>query len=65
MDDETRAAISAAKIVSKGLTRTLRTYLHVVNELEKRLEALDAEPQLGGRANGDNRSTSKELVGRQ
>jgi hypothetical protein len=65
VDEETRKALSAARIVTKGLLRTMRTHLQVLNELEKRLDQLDAEPQLGGRANGSNRNGREEFVGRK
>ena len=57
MDAQTREAISAAKIVTKGAIRTLRTELQVLADVLERLETLDAQPQEAQR-NGSHRSTA-------
>lgn len=59
MDEETRKALSAARIVTKGAIRTLRTELTVLTDLLEKLESLDAQPEVRHSANGNGRKGSR------
>jgi hypothetical protein len=55
MNAETRDAISAARIVTRGAIKTLRTELQVLANLLERLDTLDAQP-LEAQRNGYDRN---------